>query len=60
MSSILSSGSSRGARFQNGNLTGFPTQDEERRTEASERMVLEHHHYPMEEALSIGGTQDFT
>ena len=36
------------------------TQDEERRTEASERMVLEHHHYPMEEALSKGGTQDYT
>ena len=23
-------------------------------------MVLEHHHYPMEEALSEGGTQDYT
>ena len=28
------------------------TQDEEKRTEPSERMVLEHHHYLMEEALS--------
>ena len=35
------------------------TQDEEKRTEASERMVLEHHLYPMEDALSKGYTQDY-